>query len=74
MGRKAADFFKNRTYGVAHEEREIMSNLTPEEGPRLAQMCMKAFNTGQVSSVWVFYNRFINLIRKKRGEPALAER
>ena len=63
VGRKAADYFKAQDYAVAHEEREIMSNLGPENGPRLAQMCMKAFNSGQVSGVWVIYNRFINLIR-----------
>ncbi len=28
-------------------------------------MCMKAFKSGQVDAVWLYYNRFINLIQQK---------
>ncbi len=65
IGRKAADYFKNRDFAVVHEEREIMSNLGVDDGSRLAEMCMKAFMSGQVDQVWLYYNRFINLIQQK---------
>lgn len=64
IGRKAAEYFAHRDLPVAHEERETMSNLGADDGPRIAQMCMKAFNSGQVDSVFLLYNKFVNLIRQ----------
>ena len=63
IGRKAAEYFANRKWAVVHEERETMAKVGPEDGPRLAQMCIKAFSSGQVDEVFVVYNRFVNLIR-----------
>jgi F-type H+-transporting ATPase subunit gamma len=65
IGRKAAEYFKNRDFAVVHEERQIMSNLGIDDGARLAEMCIKAFKSGQVDAVWLYYNRFINLIQQK---------
>jgi F-type H+-transporting ATPase subunit gamma len=64
IGRKASDFFEKRDWTVAHKERDTMSKLTADDGPRIADMCIKAFNSGQVDSVWLMYNRFVNLIRQ----------
>lgn len=63
IGRKGAEYFANRNWAVVHEERDTMANLGPEDGPRVAEMCIKAFQSGQVDEVYVMYNRFINLIR-----------
>ncbi len=63
VGRKGAEYFANRDWAVVHEERETMANLAPEDGQRLAEMCIKAFKSGQVDEVYVMYNRFVNLIR-----------
>ena len=63
LGRKASDHFASRNWAVAHDERETMSKLTAEDGVRLGEMFVKAFSSGQVDSVFLIYNRFINLIR-----------
>ncbi len=63
VGRKASDFFRRRQWSVAHEERETMSQVSPEDGPRLARMAVEAFTSGQADEVWLMYNRFASLIR-----------
>ncbi len=63
IGRKAAEFFARRDWAVVHEERDMMAHLGPDDGPRIARMCITAFNSGQVDEVHIVYNRFINLIR-----------
>jgi F-type H+-transporting ATPase subunit gamma len=65
IGRKASDYFRRRDFAVVHEERDLVSNLGSDDGPRLAEMFMKAFRVGQVDEVWLYYNRFINLIQQK---------
>jgi F-type H+-transporting ATPase subunit gamma len=65
VGRKACDYFKRRDYSVAHTEREMMSQLTPEDGGRLAEMFIQAFSSGQVDEVWLYYNRFASLVRQE---------
>jgi F-type H+-transporting ATPase subunit gamma len=63
IGRKSADYFKRRQWQVVHEERDTMNKLGHDDGPRLAKMFMKAFTSGQVDSVWMMYNSFVNMIR-----------
>ena len=65
IGRKASDYFRRREWSVAHEERDTMNRLGPDDGPRLAQMAIAAFTSGQVDAVWVLYNQFVNLIRQE---------
>ena len=63
VGKKAADHFQKREWRVVHEERETMSQLTGDDGPRLAGMLVKAFDSGQVDEVYLLYNRFLSIIR-----------
>ena len=63
IGRKASEYFSKRNWTIAHQERELMSKLTAEDGQRIADMCIKAFNSGQVDSVYLMYNKFVSLIR-----------
>lgn len=63
VGRKASDYFRRRAWRVVHAERETMSKLSAEDGPRLAAMAIQAFTSGQVDEVWMLYNRFVSLIR-----------
>jgi F-type H+-transporting ATPase subunit gamma len=63
VGRRASDHFRRRQWRVVHEERETMSRVAPEDGPRLARMMAQAFSSGQVDEVWLLYNRFLSLIR-----------
>jgi F-type H+-transporting ATPase subunit gamma len=65
IGRKGSDYFKKRRWKMVHDERETMSKLSPSDGPRIAQMCIKAFTSGQVDEVFVMYNRFASLIRQE---------
>jgi F-type H+-transporting ATPase subunit gamma len=65
VGRKGSDYFRRRQWSLVHEERETMSNLGPEDGPRLARMFMQAFTSGQVDEVWLSYNRYVSIIRQE---------
>jgi F-type H+-transporting ATPase subunit gamma len=80
MGRKASDYFKRRKWQVAHTERETMTHVSAEDGLRLAEMFIKAFTSGQVDSVWIIFNSFVNMIRYETTltrllpiEPPLAD-
>jgi F-type H+-transporting ATPase subunit gamma len=64
IGRKGSDFFRRRDYAHGHDERETMTKLTGEEGPRLGQMFTEAFVTDEVDEVWLLYNKFVNMIRQ----------
>ncbi len=63
IGRKASDYFRRRPWRVVHDERETMSKLGAQDGPRLAAMAIQAFTSGQADEVWMVYNRFVSLIR-----------
>jgi F-type H+-transporting ATPase subunit gamma len=65
IGRKGSDFFRRRSWKVAHEERETMSNLGEDDGARLGEMFIRAFTSGQVAEVWLTYNRFVSVIRQE---------
>ncbi len=67
IGKKAADHFRKREHTVAHAESTTMSQLTAQDGARLAEMFITAFTSGQVDSVWLLYNRFVSLIRYEQG-------
>lgn len=64
IGRKASDYFRPRQWNLVINEREVMSNLSPQDGPRLGQQFMKAFTAGNVDEVWLVYNSFVNMIRQ----------
>ncbi len=63
VGKKASEYFQRREWAVVAEEREMMSSLGPDDGPKLARMFIKAFTNGQVDRVFLVYNRFVSLIR-----------
>jgi F-type H+-transporting ATPase subunit gamma len=65
IGRKASDFFRRRDYTLAHEERDTITRLSAEDGPRLGEMFTEAFTSDEVDEVWLVYNKFINLIRQE---------
>ena len=65
LGRKGSDFFRRRSWRVVQEERETMSNLGPEDGPRLAKTFIDAFTVGQADEVWLLYNRFVSVLRQE---------
>jgi F-type H+-transporting ATPase subunit gamma len=64
IGRKASDYFRRRRWELVIDERETMTNLSPADGPRLGQRFMEAFTSGEVDSVWLAYNSFVNMIRQ----------
>jgi F-type H+-transporting ATPase subunit gamma len=64
IGRKGSDYFRVRDHAVAHQERETMTALSADDGPRLGAMFMKAFTSGQVDEVWLAYNKFVSVIRQ----------
>ena len=65
VGRKASDYFRRRQWNLVIDERETMSSPRP---PRTARgsgsMFIKAFTSGEVDSVWLVYNSFVNMIRQ----------
>ena len=64
VGRKASDYFRRRSFKVAHEERDLMSRLSDEASHRLAAMFIQAFTSGQVDEVWLQYNSFFSRMRQ----------
>ena len=64
VGRKASDYFRRRRWNLVIDDRETMSALTAEAGPRLGKRFIEAFTTGEVDSVWLVYNSFVNMIRQ----------
>jgi len=65
VGRKASDYFRSRRWNLVIEERDTMSALTAETGPRLGKRFVEAFTSGEVDSVWLVYNSFVNIIRQE---------
>ncbi|MCW9078882.1 MAG: ATP synthase F1 subunit gamma [Gammaproteobacteria bacterium] len=64
VGRKASDYFRRRRWNLVIDDRETMSALTAEAGPRLGKRFIDAFTSGEVDSVWLAYNSFVNMIRQ----------
>ena len=64
IGRKASDYFRRRQWPLAINERETISNLSAGDGPRLGRRFIEAFTSGEVDSVWLAYNSFVNMIRQ----------
>jgi F-type H+-transporting ATPase subunit gamma len=64
IGRKASDYFRRRRWELVIEERNTMTNVSSADGPRLGQRFMEAFTSGEVGSVWLAYNSFVNMIRQ----------
>jgi len=64
VGRKASDYFRRRRWNLVIDDRETMSALTAEAGPRLGKRFIEAFTSGEVDSVWLAYNSFVNMIRQ----------
>jgi F-type H+-transporting ATPase subunit gamma len=64
IGRKASDYFRRRPWERVIDERETMTNISAADGPRLGQRFIEAFTSGEVDSVWLVYNSFVNMIRQ----------
>jgi len=64
VGRKASDYFRSRRWPLVINERDTMSALTADAGPRLGRQFVEAFTSGKVDSVWLVYNSFVNMIRQ----------
>ena len=66
IGRKASDHYRRQeAVTVVHDERETMSKLGADDGPRLGEMFTEAFTSGEVDEVWLIYNKFASLIRQE---------
>jgi F-type H+-transporting ATPase subunit gamma len=64
VGRKASDYFRSRQWNLVVDERDVMSKLSAQDGPRLGKQFMDAFTSGTVDEVWLVYNSFVNMIRQ----------
>jgi F-type H+-transporting ATPase subunit gamma len=64
VGRKASDYYRPRTWNLVLDERETMSAVSADDGPRLGRQFIEAFTSGAVDSVWLAYSSFVNMIRQ----------
>ncbi len=64
MGRKASDYFRRRRWNLIVDERNTMSKLTADDGPRLGKQLIDGFASGEVESVWLAYSSFVNMIQQ----------
>jgi F-type H+-transporting ATPase subunit gamma len=64
IGRKASDYFRRRRWHLIVDERDTMSQLTADDGPRLGKQLIDGFSSGEVGSVWLAYSSFVNMMRQ----------
>jgi len=64
IGRKASDYFRRRRWPLNVDERDTMTNLSSDDGPRLGRRLIEGFASGDVGSVWLAYSSFVNMIRQ----------
>jgi len=64
IGRKASDYFRRRRWPLTVDERDTISRLTADDGPRLGKQLIEGFASGEVESVWLAYSSFVNIIRQ----------
>ena len=62
VGRKARDFFKNRSFAIIHERVGISERPKASHAQKLARVLIGAFEAGGVKEVYMVYTRFISAI------------
>ena len=62
VGRKARDFFKNRSFDIVHERVGISERPKARHAQKLAAQLIGAFEAGGVKEVYMVYTRFISAI------------
>jgi F-type H+-transporting ATPase subunit gamma len=65
VGRKGRDFFRRRGFDVHYEATGIFQRLTFAHAAEIADMAIKEFTSGQVSSVYLVYNEFKSVIAQR---------
>ena len=65
VGRKGRDFFRRRGFDVHYEAIGIFQRLSFAHAAEIADMAIKAFTSGEVSSVYLVYNEFKSVIAQK---------
>jgi len=65
VGRKGRDFFKRRGFDVRYEAIGIFQRLTFAHATEIADTAIKAFTSGEVSSVYLVYNEFKSVMTQR---------
>ena len=65
VGRKGRDFFKRRGFDVQYEATGIFQRLTYAHAAEIADTAIKAFTSGEVSSVYLVYNEFKSVMAQR---------
>jgi F-type H+-transporting ATPase subunit gamma len=65
VGRKGRDFFRRRGFTVHYEATGIFQRLTYAHATEIAAMAIKAFTSGEVSSVYLVYNEFKSVMAQR---------
>src|SRR6186713_230393 len=65
IGRKGRDFFRRRGFTVHYEATGIFQKLTYAHATEIANMAIKAFTSGEVSSVYLVYNEFKSVMTQR---------
>jgi F-type H+-transporting ATPase subunit gamma len=65
VGRKGRDFFRRRGFDVQYETTGIFQRLSFSHAAEIADMAIKAFTAGEVSSVYLVYNEFRSVISQR---------
>ena len=65
IGRKGRDFFRRRGFAVHYEATGIFQKLTYAHATEIANMAIKAFTSGEVSSVYLVYNEFKSVMAQR---------
>ena len=65
IGRKAVEHFRKSEWELVHEEATMISDLKPDDGPRVARYLMDAFDERRVDTIWMLYNSFVSMLRQE---------
>ena len=65
VGRKGRDFFRRRGFDVLYEATGIFQRLTFNHAAEIADTAIKAFTSGDVTSVYLVYNEFKSVIAQR---------
>ena len=62
VGRKARDFFKNRSFDIISQRVGISERPKASHAQKIARTLISAFETGEIKEVYMVYTRFVSAI------------
>ncbi|MBI3016287.1 MAG: ATP synthase F1 subunit gamma [Candidatus Tectomicrobia bacterium] len=65
IGRKAADFFKRRTYPIRETHTDLFRNLTFAQASNIGKKLVEAYTQDTVDEIYLVYNEFKSVLQQR---------